>query len=217
MSHVAGRPVKLGVVLVGLVCGVSSCASLPGGGGPTAAGGGAATVTARPAFPENIKKLVLKFATENGTAPAGGRFTEYDGAHGPELIWVSERTGDLCVASETVTAGMCQTAKRTAEAPVPGVDVFEDSGLTDHHGESSWAIRLVASGEAVDHLSCQGKDFPVLKVYSADLAGALRTVYTVAIPRNLQGEYKVAVRRGSESAEERLDLNMDKVGPPAQC
>ncbi|MFH8385091.1 hypothetical protein ACH4E7_29815 [Kitasatospora sp. NPDC018058] len=201
---------------MGLVCGASACTGMTGGGGVSATGGETTAVTPRPTFPESSKQVILRFAKENGTAPAGDRFTEYDGAFGPELIWVAEKTGDLCVGSESVTAGTCQTAKRTAEARVPGVGIFVDSGSVDH-GKPSWAVRLMASGETIDHLSCQGREFPVRKVFSVDLEGALRTVYTVVIPQDLQGEYRVAVRRDGQSAEERLDLNLEKVDPPVEC
>ncbi|MEV7770907.1 hypothetical protein [Kitasatospora sp. NPDC086791] len=74
----------------------------------------------------------------------------------------------------------------------------------------------MASGETVDHLSCQGRDFPVRTWYSIEAEGVPRTVYTIVIPRSLQGEYRVAVRRDGAAAEDRLPLAMDKVRP-VQC
>ncbi|MER7754486.1 hypothetical protein [Kitasatospora sp. NPDC097643] len=90
------------------------------------------------------------------------------------------------------------------------------AGLFNDHGNSAWGVMLMASGETVDHLSCQGRDFPVRAAYSAYVGGVLRTVYTVVIPRSLQGEYRVAVRRDDQPVEEHLALNLDK-GDAVQC
>ncbi|MFE7595394.1 hypothetical protein ACFU6K_38950 [Kitasatospora sp. NPDC057512] len=172
----------------------------------------------RPVFAESSKQVILRTAKENGTAPAGDRFTlvEYDGGYGPELIWQAERTGGLCAASESVTAGWCETVEETSGRRVPSVGVFMDPGLRERDGEASWVVRVMASGETIDGLSCQGRDFPVRQVYVVDLAGARRTVYTASIPRNLQGEYRVSVRRDGKPGEERLDLGFEK-GRVVQC
>ncbi|MFI2606551.1 hypothetical protein [Kitasatospora sp. NPDC018619] len=55
------------------------------------------------------------------------------------------------------------------------------------------------------------------KVYSLDVEGVPRTVYTVVAPRGLQGEYRVVVRRGGEPAEDRVTLDMEKVADPVRC
>ncbi|MFJ4188314.1 hypothetical protein [Kitasatospora sp. NPDC089509] len=47
--------------------------------------------------------------------------------------------------------------------------------------------------------------------------GVAHTVCTAVIPRELRSEYKVTVQRDGQQAEERLELNMDGVGSPAQC
>ncbi|MEU8920055.1 hypothetical protein AB0D10_03830 [Kitasatospora sp. NPDC048545] len=69
----------------------------------------------------------------------------------------------------------------------------------------------------MDHLSCQGRDFPVVKGYAIEVEGVPRTVRTVAVPRSLQDEYRVAVRRDGAAAEERLTLEMDGVDAAVQC
>ncbi|MFG2916139.1 hypothetical protein ACGF0D_25035 [Kitasatospora sp. NPDC048298] len=212
MSDVTGRSAMFCAVLVGVLCAVSACTGASGGDRPTVAGGAASTAATGHVFPESFRKLILRTAKADGTAPAGDRFTviEYDGGYDPELIWQAEKTGDLCVASESITAGRCRTEKQIAEKRVPGVDLFGDSGLFNRQEDPWWAVSVMASGETIDHLSCQGRNFPVRQVYSVTMGGAQRTVYTAAIPRNLQGEYRVAVQRDGQSEEERLDLGLEK-------
>ncbi|MFB7124474.1 MULTISPECIES: hypothetical protein [unclassified Kitasatospora] len=141
---------------------------------------------------------------------------EFDGGYDPQLIWQPEETGGLCIASEVVASGRCKTEKQIAEERVPGVGIFGDSGLFNREEDPWWAVQVMASGETIDHLSCQGRNFPVRQVYSISLAGAQRTVYTAIIPRSLQGEYRVAVQRDGQSEEERLDLGLEK-GYAVQC
>ena len=213
-------------VAVGLLLGACACSGPSEGPGsaegavavsigaasasePTAAAGAGLTL------PEKVRQTILQTAKEKGTAPAGDAFTvlRFSNGYGPELIWQAERTGDVCSASDGVVARGCVPLADIAKRPTPGVGTFIGASLF----EGNWSVMLMSNGEVVDHLSCQVRDFPVQAGFSVPLDGVDHTVYTVAIPRNLQGEYKVAVRRGSQSAEERLDLNMDQVDPPAQC
>ncbi|WBP86123.1 hypothetical protein [Kitasatospora cathayae] len=182
--------------------------------GPVRASSGVASArestaapSAEPTFPENTKQLILRTAKEKGTAPAGDRFTllRFSNGYGPELLWRAEKTGDICTASDVVARG-CVPLADIAKRPTPGVGTFIGASLF----EGNWSVMLMANGETVDRLSCQGRDFPVREGYSILVDGVLHTVYTVAIPRNLQGAYRVAVRRDGHPVEEPLNLNLEE-------
>ncbi|MFB7911047.1 hypothetical protein ACFC1T_31885 [Kitasatospora sp. NPDC056076] len=155
-----------------------------------------------------VRQLVLQTAKERGTAPVGDAVTElrFSNGYGPELIWQAETTGDICTASEQVLSRGCVPLAEIAKRPTPGVGIFIGASLF----EGNWSVLLMANGETVDHISCQGRDFPVRAGYSIPVDGVLHTVYTVAVPRNLQGRYRVAVQRDGGSAEERLDITMEE-------
>ncbi|MFJ7244176.1 hypothetical protein ACIQWA_05945 [Kitasatospora sp. NPDC098652] len=161
--------------------------------------------------------MILGTAKERGTAPVGDAFTElrFSNGYGPELIWQAEKTGDICTASDRVLARGCVPLAEIAKRPTPGVGTFVGASLF----EGNWSVLLMADGETVDHISCQGRDFPVRAGYSIPVDGVLHTVYTVAVPRNLQGRYHVAVQRDGGSAEERLDITMEKDygNVPVEC
>ncbi|MER6302913.1 hypothetical protein ABT247_25630 [Kitasatospora sp. NPDC001539] len=238
---VRGSTVRFGVVLLGLVLGACACSGVSGGegassdvtrGGSSAAEPSptspsvststvkdAAGVTPRPTFPESIKRQVVRMAEEAGRMPVGGEFSlaEYDGGYGPELIWRTERTGEICTAQMAGPSTTCATLASIPAKHVPGVDVFMGGGQFSDHGQTFWAVTLIANGESVDHLVCRGRDFPVRAAYSTRIDGIPRTIYTVVIPQELQGEYRVVVQRDGHQAEERLDLNLEKVGSPAPC
>ncbi|MFJ8476112.1 hypothetical protein [Kitasatospora sp. NPDC094011] len=166
-------------------------------------------------LPEETRQLILRTAKEKGTAPKGDALTslQFSNGYGPELIWQAEKTGDICTGSDRVVARGCVPLAEIAKRPTPGVGTFISASLF----ENDWSVILMANGESVDHLSCQGRDFPVRKGYSVPVDGVAHTVYTAVIPRELQGEYKVTVQRDGQQAEERLELNMDGVGSPVQC
>ncbi|MEU4588628.1 hypothetical protein AB0F92_42445 [Kitasatospora aureofaciens] len=151
--------------------------------------------------------------------PAGGKFSlvEYDRGYGPELIWRTEKTGEICTAAVAGPSTTCAALASISTKHVPGVEVFMGGGQFSDHGRAFWAVTLIATGESVDHLVCQGRDFPVRAAYSTSIDGVARTIYTIVIPQDLQGQYLVVVQRGGHQAAERLELNMDQVGAPAQC
>ncbi|MFD0407975.1 hypothetical protein [Kitasatospora sp. NPDC127116] len=218
---------KLRTVLAGLLFGVCACTGVPGGhgavsdavvasgaaaAGPSAAaGGGSPELT----VPEDSRRQILRLAEENGNAPAGGAFTvvRYDSGYGPELIWQAETTGAICSASPRVVSRGCVPLADIAARPLPGVGIF--IGASMYNGQ--WSVMLMSSGETIDQISCQGRSFPARKGYSITVDGVLRTVYTVSVPRSLQGEYRVAVQRDGAVAEDRVTLDMGNVGDRVQC
>ncbi|MFI9162685.1 hypothetical protein [Kitasatospora aureofaciens] len=206
-------------VAVGLLLGACACSGPSEGPGsaegavadstgaasasePTAAAGAGLTL------PEEVRQTILQTAKEKGTAPAGDAFTvlRFSNGYGPELVWQAEKTGDICTASGQVLSRGCVPLADIAKRPNPGVGTFLGASLF----EGDWSVMLMADGEAVDHLSCQGRDFPVREGYSVPVDGVLHTVYTVAVPRNLQGVYRVVVRRDGRPVEERLNLNLEE-------
>ncbi|MFE3881251.1 hypothetical protein ACFXPX_43565 [Kitasatospora sp. NPDC059146] len=178
-----------------------------------------AGATPGPAFPDDIKRQVVRMAEEGGRMPAGGAFSvaEYDGGYGTELIWQTEKTGEICTASVAGPSTTCATLASIPAQHVPGAEIFMGGGRFSAHGRTSWAVTLIASGESVDHLVCQGRDFPARAAYSTRVEGIPRTIYTVVIPQELQGSYRVVVQRDGQHAEERIDLNLEKVASPVQC
>ncbi|MBO1415792.1 hypothetical protein [Streptomyces sp. FH025] len=212
MTQRSGRSHRL-LLLPAAVLLAAGCTALPGAAaaGSTGSVGGDAQ---GPTVPEDSRRQILRLAEENGNAPVGGEFTvaRYDSGYGPELIWQAEKTGAICSASPGVVSRGCVPPEEIAARPVPGVGTFLGASLY----QGQWSVLLMSSGETVDHVSCQGRDFPARKGYSADVDGVLRTVYTVSVPRNLLGEYRVAVRRDGAPAEERVTLNMEKADP-VQC
>ncbi|MER6302912.1 hypothetical protein ABT247_25625 [Kitasatospora sp. NPDC001539] len=210
-----GLSARLRAVVVGLVFGACACTTVSGqsdvgaSAAPTSAPTAAATSepASAPTLSERSRQSILQTAKENGTAPAGDAFTQlrFSNGYGPELIWQAEKSGDICTASESVVARGCVPLADIAKRPTPGVGTFIGAGLF----EKDWSVMLMANGETVDHLSCQGRDVPVLAGFSIPVDGVVHTVYTVAIPRDLQGTYRVAVQRDGRSVEERLDLNLE--------
>ncbi|MEU3573574.1 hypothetical protein AB0E96_34905 [Kitasatospora sp. NPDC036755] len=158
-------------------------------------------------------RQIQQLAEENGNAPAGGEFTvaKYDSGYGPELIWQAEKTGAICSASPKVISRGCDPSADIAARRNPGVGTFLGGSL--HNGQ--WSVMLMASGETINQISCQGRNIPARKSYSVDVGGVLRTVYTVSIPRDLQGEYRVAVQRDGAPAEDRVALIVDR--DPVEC
>ncbi|MFD4537817.1 hypothetical protein ACFWNL_38335 [Kitasatospora sp. NPDC058397] len=205
MSCARGISGKLRAVVAGLAFSACACTTVSGQTGTGAGATPAPTVSDRSG---QMTQLILQTAKERGTAPAGDVFTElrFSNGYGPELIWQAEKTGDICTASDRVLSRGCVPLAEIAKRPTPGVGTFIGASLF----EGNWSVLLMANGETVDRLSCQGRDFPVQTGYSIPLDGVLHTVYTVAIPRNLQGQYRVAVQRDGQSAEERLDINMEE-------
>ncbi|MEV7602512.1 hypothetical protein AB0O91_34585 [Kitasatospora sp. NPDC089797] len=174
---------------------------------------------ARPVFPEDVKRQIVRMAEDAGRMPVRGEFSlaEYDRGHGPELIWQTEKTGEICTADVVGPSTTCVALTSIPAKRVPGADVFMGGGRFYDHGQTFWAVTLIANGESIDHLACRGRDFPARAAYSTRIDGISRIIYTVVIPQELQGEYRVSVQRDGQSAEERLELNMDKVGSPVQC
>ncbi|MFE4355542.1 hypothetical protein [Kitasatospora sp. NPDC056800] len=221
--RVVGRSVVFRMVLVGLLCGASACTGASGGHGGASAGAASGGVAAEVAWPlgeegatlsEVERRRILRLAEENGWAPAGGEATEvrYDSGYGPELIWRAKGTGAVCSGSSR-SSGPCIPLADIAARPNPGVGTFIGAAL--HEGK--WSVMLLSSGETVDRVMCQGRSFPARRAYEVTVDGVLHTVYTVSIPRGLQGEYRVAVRRDGQPAEDRVTLNMDRVAGPARC
>ncbi|MBD0674355.1 hypothetical protein [Streptomyces sp. CBMA156] len=205
-----GFTTRLRVVLAGLLLGACACTGPPGGNGSAddGAAAGAGTVLSEPTLPESARQMILRTAQEKGTAPAGDEFTpvRFDNGYGPELIWQAEQTGDICMASDRVVARSCVPLADIAARRTPGVGTFVGASMF----KGAWSVVLMSNGETVDYLSCQGRDFPVRKGYSIQVEGVRHTVYTVAIPRYLQGEYRATVRRDGVPAEEPLDLGLEK-------
>ncbi|MET8540593.1 hypothetical protein ABZW03_08045 [Kitasatospora sp. NPDC004799] len=162
---------------------------------------------------EDVRQQVLHLAEENGNAPAGGEFVvaRYDSGYGPELIWQAEKTGAICSASPGVISRGCVPLADIAVRPNPGVGIFLGASLRN----GQWSVMLMASGETVEQISCQGRNFPVRKGYSVTVDGVPRIVYTASVPRDLQGQYWVEARREGAPAEDRLALEMDRA--PVQC
>ncbi|MGW3044265.1 hypothetical protein ACWC9T_30425 [Kitasatospora sp. NPDC001159] len=185
----------------------------------TASGGGAATPAAtpsipRPVFPADARQAALRMAKEDGTAPARDSevaVADYDGGYGPELIWRAEQTGGFCMAdvSEMGVSKKCASAEQMHldALPVPGAGKFLGAARFTDHGHPAWAWTLMASGEEIDHLSCQGRVFAARAVFSSHHGNVPVVVYTVTVPEDLPGEFRVAVRRDDGPAEERVVLN----------
>ncbi|MGW2376364.1 hypothetical protein [Kitasatospora sp. NPDC001683] len=238
--EVRGITVRFAAVVLGLVLGACACSGVPGGrgasdatgdGSSSAKGSSVSSMVATPAaedagratssrtFPEDIRRQVVRSVEEAGRMPVGGEFSlaEYDRGYGPELIWRTEKTGEICTAAVAGPSITCAALASIPPKHVPGVDVFMGGAQFSDHGQAFWAVTLIATGESVDHLVCRGRDFPVRTAYSTSVGGVTRTIYTVVIPQDLRGHYLVAVQRGGHQAEERLELNMNQVGPPPQC
>ncbi|MFF2747001.1 hypothetical protein ACFVVA_15820 [Kitasatospora sp. NPDC058048] len=162
---------------------------------------------------EDARRQILQLAEASGNAPSGGEFVvaEYDSGYGPELIWQAEKSGAICSASPKVVSRGCLPLADIAARPNPGVGIFLGGSL--HNGQ--WSVMLMASGEMINQISCQGVYFPARKVYSITVDDVLRIVYTISIPQSLRGEYRVAVQRDGVPAEDRVILDMGKAS--VQC
>ncbi|MER7674492.1 hypothetical protein ABTY61_39355 [Kitasatospora sp. NPDC096128] len=207
MNCARGVTGKLGTMVVGLALSACACTTVSGPTGTGTGAGRSPAPTVSDRFGQ-VRQLILQTAKERGTAPAGDAFTElrFSNGYGPELIWQAETTGDICTASERVLSRGCVPLAEIAKRPTPGIGTFIGASLF----EDNWSVMLMADGETVDHLSCQGRDFPVRAGYTVPVDGVPHTVYTVAVPRSLQGRYRVAVQRDGDSAEERVDITPEE-------
>ncbi|MFJ8475860.1 hypothetical protein [Kitasatospora sp. NPDC094011] len=227
MGHSTRTSGKLRIVLTALLLGAAACSVAPGSHRPAdgkAAGPPPQIIPSlpRPPFPEKARQAILRMAREDGTAPAHESqiaLAEYDNSdYGPELIWRPEKTDSLCVGSSTGTGWgkYCPTAEKMHldTLLVPGVDIFQNvSQFTTGRRETEWTGMLMARGEEIDHLSCQGRAFPVRRVFSFQHDNVPFTVYTVTISEDLPSDYQVSVRRGGGSAEERVSFPGWQVTP----
>ncbi|MER7669716.1 hypothetical protein ABTY61_14760 [Kitasatospora sp. NPDC096128] len=215
-----------------LALGAAACGADPEEHRPAHGGAPAPTFTVpslpKPPFPEAARQTVLRMARQDGTSPAHESqltVAEFDSGYGPHLIWRAARTGDICMAdgSPEGSAGKaCVPPAKLGGGLRPGPSAeavmwsawFTDR--TDLKRRPMWAMTLMAADEEIDHLSCQGHEFPVRRVFTTRQNGVPLTFYTASVPESLQGDYRVAVRRTDGPAEERMTITFG--GPTTvQC
>ncbi|MFD8694640.1 hypothetical protein [Kitasatospora purpeofusca] len=213
-------------LLAALAAGAAACGPADSGSGATASRSGTVVAPASPSgagsadgagdsaagFPDTLKRTVLEQAARDGRSPAGDRtvLAAFDSGARPYLVWQSENTGDICVAlngdgGSAVT--QCSNATELATRAVPGVGLFLSARRAELRGGPVWNVLLLSSGETVERISCRQQDFAVRKVFTTEIGGVERTVWTATVPDGLGGDYRASVRRGDGPVVETVRID----------